>query len=363
MRMKLLSFFLVAAPFLSGIAWSAPVSGLYEVEVPVADQTAATRSAAMGDALRQVLVRASGQATAATSPALKEALRTPSRYVRQYSYRPNEGAEAATLPLLMGVSYENRTIDQLLQQAGISPWSSARPLTIVWLAVEQDSQQILVGAGDRGLLKELLTKAAQRRGLPLRLPLFDATDRARVQAGDVWSDFHDAIIQASQRYEAQAVLVGRLGQVSSGRWQVRWTLYQGGNSQRWNQTSDKVEALVAYGIDAATDTLAANQAVTAATVVAGGEEVHWVIKEVRDMRGHRRVMDYLASLRGVTSVLPEQVNSDSIRLRITTSSGESVLRQQLAFDNRLLPLDAELFAVSDAGGLVHPTDRVYRLTP
>jgi hypothetical protein len=239
----------------------------------------------------------------------------------------------------MSVAFDKSRIDQLLQTAGLPQWSAARPLTMVWLAVEQGNQRILVGAGDRGLVKELLTKAAQRRGLPLRLPLLDATDQARVQAGDAWSDFHDSIIQASLRYEAQAVLVGRLGQ-SGGRWQVRWTLYQGGASQRWNQTSDKVEA-----------------------EVTGGNEVHWVVKDVHDMRSHRRVMDYLASLSGVASVQPEQVNSDSVRLRITSSSGAAALQQQLAFDNRLLALDAGMVAAPGSTELGQAGDQFFRLAP
>lgn len=359
--MKLPSLFLVTATFLSGAAWSAPLSGLYEVEVPVADQAAANRSAAMVEALRQVVVKVTGRAAAENSLAVREAMKKPAPYVQQYSYRTNDGV-GAELPLLMSVTFDKNRIDQLLQTAGLSQWSAARPLTIVWLAVEQGNQRILVGAGDRGLVKELLTKAAQRRGLPLRLPLLDATDQARVQAGDAWSDFHDSIIQASQRYEAQAVLVGRLGPVSGGRWQVRWSLYQGGTSQRWNQTSDKAEALVAYGIDMGTDTLAA-ATVRAVADVTGGNEVYWVVKDVHDMRSHRRVMDYLASLRGVVSVQPEQVSGDSMRLRIITSNGAAALHQQLAYDNRLLALDAGMMAAPGSTELGQAGDQFYRLAP
>jgi hypothetical protein len=359
-RTKLRSSFLVATLFLSGVAWSAPLSGLYEVEVPVADQAAENRPAALTEALRQVVVKVSGRAAAENAMAVREAMKKPAPYVQQYSYHSNAGV-GTEQPLLMSVAFDKSRIDQLLQTAGLPQWSTARPLTIVWLAVEQGNQRILVGAGDRGLVKELLTKAAQRRGLPLRLPLLDATDQARVQAGDAWSDFHDSIIQASLRYEAQAVLVGRLGQ-SGGRWQVRWTLYQGGASQRWNQTSDKVEALVAYGIDMGTDTLATAD-VRAVAEVTGGNEVHWVVKDVQDMRSHRRVMDYLASLSGVASVQPEQVNSDSVRLRITSSSGAAALQQQLAFDNRLLALDAGIVAAPGSTELGQAGDQFFRLAP
>lgn len=359
MRMNLSSLFLLTAFLLSPVAWSAP-AGLYEVEVAVADQTAASRSTALVEALRQVVVKVSGSASAAASAPVKEALRTPARHVQQYSYRANEGAASAAEPLLLAVAFDKPTIDQLIHEAGLSVWSSSRPLTIVWLAVEQGSERILVGAGDRGLVKELLVKAAQRRGLPLRLPLLDATDRARVQADDLWSEFHDSILQASQRYAPQAVLVGRLAPASGGRWQVRWSLYQGTTPQRWNQTGDKVESLVAYGIEATTDTLAAAGATVAEPQVAGGDELAWVVTEVRDMRNQRRVMDYLGALRGVSGVQLVQVNSDSLRLHISSSSGEAALQQQLAFDNHLLPLS---LPPASSSTLVRPGDRLFRLAP
>lgn len=343
-----------------GTAWSAPLSGLYEAEVPVADQSAENRPAAMAEAMRQVVVKVSGWSAVANAPALTEAMKKPAPYVQRYSYRTREPADAE-LPVVMSVVFDRSRIDQLLQRAGHSSWDAARPLTMVWLAVEQGNQQILVGASDRGLVKEMVTRAAQRRALPLRLPLLDATDRVRVQAEDVWGDFHDKIIQASQRYEAQAVLVGRLGQQGAGRWQVRWTLYQGGISQHWSQTGNQVEELVAYGIDMGTNTLAlANKSMTA---LATGNESHWVVKGVRDMRSHRRVMEYLTALRSVTRVQLEQVNGDSVRVRITTSTGEAALRQQLANDNRLRALDVGALAVADARELAQPGDTVYRLAP
>jgi len=361
MRFKFLSLLLLPVIFLSGTAGSAPLSGLYEVEVPVADQAAANRPGAMAEALRQVVVKVSGSSGAVGNPALAGALKAPAPYVQQYSYRNND-AQGAKQPLLMVVSFDQKRIDQLLLSGGLSIWST-RPLTIVWLAVEQGSQQLLVGAGDRGLLKGVLLNAAQRRGLPLRLPLLDKTDQAKVKASNLWSDFHDPIIQASQRYEAQAVLMGRLEKVGvSGRWQVRWSLYQAGRVQRWTQSSDNVEALVAYGIDKGSDALASTP-VRTPVEAAGGTELHWVVNEVRDMRNHRRVMDYLASLRGVISVQPEQVTGDSLRLRIITSSGETALRQQLGYDNRLLPLDAAAYSTPGAAGLVQPGDLVYRLAP
>ncbi len=82
-----------------------------------------------------------------------------------------------------------------------------------------------------------------------------------MHGGDVWGDAHNSITEASQRYGAQTVLVGRLGQVAGRRWQMVYTLYQGNTPQRWNQINDKVEPLIAYGIDAATDTRQRHNAV------------------------------------------------------------------------------------------------------
>ncbi len=189
---------------------SASALELYEAEVPAADQSDSSRPAAMAEALRQVVVKVSGRSNTANSPALKEALKKPTLYVTQYSYRSNDGL-GAELPLLMDVRFDKTRIDPLLAASGVTQWNTARPLTIVWLAVEQSGQRILVGAGDRGLVKEMLLKAAQRRGLPLRLSLLDATDQAQVHDGDVWGDAHNSIIQASQVMERKQFWLGGWG--------------------------------------------------------------------------------------------------------------------------------------------------------
>lgn len=360
MRMKFFLSFVVAGLLFCNAASASVFTGLYQAEVPVSDQGGTTRATAMSDALRQVIVKVTGNSSAADSPAVKNALASPDRYVEQYSYRSNDSGTAE--PLLLGVSFDRRGIDQLLKDAGVPIWGATRPLTIVWLAVQQGGQKILVGAADRGQVRGMLERAAQRRGLPLRLPLLDATDQAKVQASDVWSDFHSTIMQASQRYEAQAVLVGQLSPLTGTRWQVRWTLYQGGTSQQWSLQGDSVEPLVAYGIDASSNALAAAYT-GSGQAQAGQTDFYWVVKGVKDLRGYRRLMEYFAARRDIDNVEPEQVMGDTIRLRIDTGMGEQALQQIVALGGVLTEEAPAMQQVNSGTAAAQPSEPVYRLAP
>ena len=84
------------------------VSGLYEVEVPVVDQTKENRKLAIDTALRWVLVKLTGDRNTPGRFALRPILRRAENYVQQYRYKEDEAITTdsngeATKPLLLWV--------------------------------------------------------------------------------------------------------------------------------------------------------------------------------------------------------------------------------------------------------------------
>jgi len=119
-----------------------------------------------------------------------------------------------------------------LRSHGFTVWGTARPATLIWLGVENKASRVLVGANDGGLLRGLIDQESERRALPVKLPQLDMRDQQQVSTADVWGDFLDTIKRASQRYDAQAIVIGRLYQTSSRRWEARWTLDYRGEVER-----------------------------------------------------------------------------------------------------------------------------------
>jgi hypothetical protein len=297
-----------------------------EIEVP--NQEAGARAEGMRKAMAEVLLKVSGDSRVRDDASLTEALQQPARYVQQYSYRSETSADMADAVkkehLWLSVRFDRQSIDELLRQSGLNVWGNARPLTLIWLGVEDGGKRVLVGANDKGLVRDIVETEAARRALPVKLPLLDQTDLDRVRTVDVWGEFIDTIKAASQRYSPQAVLVGRLYPLSARRWEARWSLDYNGELVRWQSESGEVAPLLAEAIDRVTDQLASrfNRG-----LLGGNGEMRMRVDGVKSLKDYRRVVDYLSGVRGVKQVVAEALTPTSATLRITAEGGmESVLQ-------------------------------------
>lgn len=142
----------------------------------------------------------------------------------------------------MWVSLDGAAIGAELQGAGLPVWGSDRPLTLVWMAIERaNGERELVGttspSGESAekdvsiSLRRKLSAAASLHGVPVRFPVLDERDRATVQDSDIWGGFTDVIVDASRRYRADSVLIGRVRESAPN--DIRWTWAFAGSSERF----------------------------------------------------------------------------------------------------------------------------------
>ncbi len=346
----------------TGSAMAAEVRDLYEAEVPVADQQGEARQAAMRTGLAEVLVRVTGYSAVAQDPALADLLDNASRYVQQYRYRtltPAPVTDPAAPPpptLALWLSFDANTINQALRSRGQPVWGSARPLLLVWLAVESGTERRLVAAAESGN-HQALELTARRRGVPLRLPLLDLEDQARVTAADVWGGFAEPVMAASARYQPQAVLIGRLYHDRQGGWHGRWTLRVGDEAMNWDSSGTTPDAVLALGVEGSADALAMrfSQIVDPER----GSVLSLRVDDVRTLADYARLLSYLDALSGVTAVQVTEVEPQTVTCRLTLEMGAGAVA-------RTIGLGSTLAAV--AGGVTPPPGELplelhYRLLP
>lgn len=215
---------------LAGSAAAATVSALYEAQVPATAEDTESRNTAIAAALGKVLVKLTGRDPAPGLAALAD--QAPG-LVQQFRYQRAVSAEG-TPDLKLWVSFDKRGLERAIREQGLPLWGDSRPGVLVWLATERGAARELVSADD--VLAVAMREAAEDRGLPLQWPLLDLQDQARLTPADLWSDFSDAVAQASERYNQPLVLSGRLRQVADDHWQGRWTLYDKGNAAAFTST-------------------------------------------------------------------------------------------------------------------------------
>jgi hypothetical protein len=186
---------------------------LYRSEVVLDQEAKNADSDARIEGMKEVIVRASGDRDAVANEVVKKALRQSSQYLTQISY----GQLNEEQTLRMGFSAPH--IRSLLSQAQLPVWPASRANILVWLVEEQTDRNIIWEHSPSAVLEQLKSQA-DKRGLPLTVPVGDFDDITGVAVSDLWGGFIQPVGAASQRYPVDAVLV-----VKAQGNTLRWTLY------------------------------------------------------------------------------------------------------------------------------------------
>ena len=257
------------------------------------------------------------------------------RFVQQYGYRSPEE---------ILVAFDGPAIESELVRLNEPLWGAERPLTVVWIVVDRGrGRRELMAApaeeSDSALpeeakpveseliveIRDAVTATATERGVPLVFPLLDDQDLDLVSTADVWGGFNDRIEAASRRYQADAVLIGRI-RVTGRAFAARWTLLTGDDlRERRGSVRD--------GVDWLADTYAAQFA------VAGGASRRRVtVVDLVSLDDYGRVMSFLENLSLVESVVVEQLAEDRLVLAIDVRGDQQVLERAMSLGGVLRPV-------------------------
>lgn len=310
--------------FVTSSVWAVEVSSLYTAQVPLDQEERDPRSAAYEQALADVLLRVSGSELAADAARVEQLFPEPAAYVVQF--RPGDDDT-------LWVSFDGDAIERTLREAGQTVWGGDRPLTLVWLAVDWgQGEREIIGADDPArsrdearsidrnrLLRQRVLDIAEHRGLPMAFPLLDTVDLQNVSFSDLWGGFDDTLLSASERYEADAILVGRIRAASSQR--NRWTFYFGDEQRSWNGEPELVLGAVA-------DLLAAEFAISGD---ASEETVRLAVAGIDSVEAFGAVQNLLSGMSVIERFSIVEVEGDRVLFSVSAIGGAERLRRALRF--------------------------------
>ncbi len=182
MRISISLITVAVLAVLPWFAWSAETADMYAAETVVADEGSETRNAALSGLLAEVLVRVSGNAGIAGQPAARELIGMAPSLVQQYRYRSAD-RDGETVRYLWA-RFDQPVVDRLMRERNLPVWAS-RPRVLLWIATERGGQRSLLNLDNEAEARVALQAQAQRRGLPLQLPLLDLEDQAQLTPADV----------------------------------------------------------------------------------------------------------------------------------------------------------------------------------
>jgi hypothetical protein len=332
--------FLLAGGLLAAtpLALAIPVPGLYEARVPVTDQNPGQREQALRQALSMVLVRLTGSRVLPDSAAAQQILGKASSLVQGYGY---ETAETGT-GLVLHAQFDPRAVQAALRAQGLPVWGDNRLAHLAWIALRDDgSPRAVLDAAGVAARAPAVARAADARGIVLMYPRGDAQDRSRAAFDDVWTAQHDKLLAASQRYNPDQVLIGRV-QRESGQWTGRWTLLNlAGQAEDWTVMHDTLDAVLEDGIQQLADREAQRFAVAAGL---SAQDLLLQVAGVESLKEYGHVLNYLRGLNPVRSAQLVSVQNGAMVFRLTIDGTPDTIARVLAAGRVLRPESQGLFS-------------------
>lgn len=310
-------------------ATAVELTNLFDSQVKVADQSDKARAVGEREALAEVLVRVSGSAAVLDNPVIKEQLARASEFVIQFSY-----GEAVDGQLPLQLRFDPARIDRLLRQANEPQWGPRRPQLLLWWVHESGAGRQVVSEGAAPEVWQALSAASVRRGVPLLLPLMDLDDSMAVTTADLWGQFLQPVLAASQRYRPDMVVIAK-SYASGGSNRLDWSLYPAAadataKAQSSGSFSYSAAAPVEL-LDQLAEKLAAIYAVRASSG-GSGETLTLILTDVASVADLAVAQRQLASLSAVSRVDVAALRGREVEFRLHLLGNEQDVLRALSLD-------------------------------
>ena len=334
-------FLAVLIGLFSPETYAIQITGLYETEVPVADQSVDSRKRAVTAALRGVLVKLTGDRNAPARPVLAPVLEDAQRYLLQFRYRESSST-SGTRSMNLWVQFDEKALNDIMRNYGIPLWGMERPSILVWLASQGPGGRRYVNPEEEGDYLQVLEKRAQSRGVALIFPLYDLEDRANLKTSDIWGGFREPVIQASGRYHADAILTGIIGEVNPSVWEGSWTVYLDELATNWTTEGDLAEVVLDEGIDGLVDMLASRYANIGGSVQESTVDI--TVSDIFNLDQYAHTLKYLETLNSVLRVNVKRVETGNVTFQVTVHGGVTAITQAIALGRTLESISTDGYA-------------------
>lgn len=319
---------------LSFLLWSttlAAASDIYTAKVTLSETV--TETEAINEALLSVITELTGSVNSRQIQVVQQALQSAEDYVSHIATLKQDDDQ----PVLQ-IRFDQAAIDQLLRQAGLPIWGTERANLIAWLVIEkQGLQEVISDDGHEEAV--VLRQQAEIRGIPLVLPLMDLTDQSSVSMSDIGGRFWQPIEEASQRYQAQGIIIGRIYQTIDSYWHAQGQLNLPDGIEAWQLQAAELDILLSNLTEKVAVMLVQRYALQ--TDSHTNNQLLLQVQGVADLQSYADLLRVLASVSSVTDVSLVSLQGDTVQLRVTHQGQAKKLLLSLQLESRLTLLDGQ----------------------
>ncbi|CAG21249.1 hypothetical protein PBPRA2906 [Photobacterium profundum SS9] len=314
---------------------AATVTNLYQAQVVLPDTDKQSEKQAQAQGLEQVLIKVSGQSAIANNEVIRKAMTNSRLYISQFGYGNLNGERTLEL------TFNGGQIRDLLTKANATLWNEQRPTILVWLVEESNREREILWDQSGNSLQPQMNLAADKRGLPVIMPIGDFDDVTALSIPDLWGGFVQPIAEASLRYNPDAVLVVRARKQADDNVNLSWQLFPQKPDQIVNSQKAPAEGRVSGTAAKATtdmmnkvaDELAAKYAVQLGGASDGAFAIQ--VGNVKTTEDFFTLERMLTNLTSVASVNANRLQGDSVQFDVKLLSSEAAFRRELGQDSRI----------------------------
>ena len=327
--------FLLLAPLVQGL----PVSGLYEQRVAVENESLAERNRAYQVAFRRMILKVTGDERWLETERVRSAAGNAGDFVQAFAYATEEAAGPIAGQRYLEVQFSAPLINQLLAAEDIPVWGGNRPSVLIWMALQDASgQRRLLNSATGAEIVDYMRRVGEVRGLPIIFPLLDIQDRRNLSVDAIWAQDELAIKAASNRYDPDSILAGRLLFTATGELVGLWQFQFMDETQTFDGFDSALESYLEQPLSRITSQLAGHFA-----LVPGGQSEQSVrlrVDGIRDFSDYSALVDYVRGIGLVQTSDIVSVDGERLELLLGLQGNADQLFDLIALDRDLLPINS-----------------------
>jgi len=314
-----------------------PVTGLYQQRVAVADESPDERGRAFALAFRRMIVKVAGDESRLEHAAIRAAAEAAGDYVQAFAYATGRDEGPPGGQRYLEVQFSAPLINELLAGADIPVWGGNRPSVLVWMALQDTAgRRSLLSAETGPEIIGYMRRFAEERGLPIIFPLLDIKDRRRLSPDAIWAQDERAIRAASDRYDPDSILAGRLLFTPTGELVGLWQFLFMGEAEVFDGFASGIEDYLAPPLARVTRDLAEYFALDPGGP--GGQPLRLRVDGIRDFADYSALIAYVDGIGLVRTADVVAVDGERLELELDLLGDAGQLFNLISLDRDLRPV-------------------------
>jgi hypothetical protein len=341
-----------ATVFLFSIAsFAQVVSDLTVGTAPVSDRSQASLAKVAPQALKQVLIKMSGNPGIAALPEVQATISNAPQLIQTFSY--STVTADGQSQLMVNIRFDKGVLDNLLNQAHQAIWRSSRPMTLAWINLDQnDNNPNTILSSDEQLPTVTALKGdASRLGLPMILPAMDLQDQAFINDSSAMPFDTSKLAAAAKRYQVNSVLAGNISSAVDGSWQGQWIFILKGQPHQWNTVGASPQAVIMQAVQDVDSIMSSVLAVRDNSKLQ--TKVAMQVTGVSTLDDYALVMNDLKQLNAVAHIGVAQLDGATMQLQISVVGGKKALMSALQNNTDLSQVEQPVVASNNMNALFY----------